>query len=63
MENIIELLVADNWGSNSSLAGMSLVIVVAVHQAIKVSIKSAVATILAGMVLINGLLAIGARLV
>jgi hypothetical protein len=28
MENIIELLVADNWGSNSSLAGMSLVIVV-----------------------------------
>ena len=63
MVNVIEFLIADNWGSGFSMAGMFLVIAIAVHQIIKVSIKSGIMTLVAGAILVNGLLALGARLI
>ena len=63
MVNVVEFLIADSWGSGFSIASMFLVIALAVHQIIKVSIKSGILTLVAGAILVNGLLALGTRLI
>ena len=62
MANVIEFLIADDWGSVFSVTGMVLVIALALFQVIKVSFKSGIATLVAGIILVNGLLALSTRL-
>jgi hypothetical protein len=62
MANVIEVLVADSWGSGFSVACMFVVTALAVYQFMKVSVKSGVATLAVGIILVNGLLALVARL-
>ncbi len=62
MENILNIVISDEWGSAISVIGVLIVVALSIYQCFAGKLTQGVMVLLIGLVVINGLLAFFVRL-